>query len=133
MEPMQVGKWHVNRDFAANGPKHNWPLQRGYDRFYGTLIAAGSYWDPLTLVEGNNYVKPEGDFYYTEAITEKAVDYINQHNTKDPFFLYVAYTAPHWPLHAREEAIAKYKRKILKRLGPPERRSVMIECNQWIS
>ena len=109
-----TGKWHVNRDFSEEGPKHNWPLQRGYDKFYGTLIAAGSYWNPLTLVEGNDYVEAQGDFYYTEAITEKAVEYINQHKNSDPFFLYVAYTAPHWPLHARVESIAKYKGRFSK-------------------
>ena len=85
-----VGKWHVNRDFGPDGPKHNWPLQRGYDKFYGTLIAAGSYWDPLTLVEGNQYVEPDEDFYYTEAITEKAVHYINQHQSETLF----SFTSP---------------------------------------
>lgn len=109
-----TGKWHVNRDFGSDGPKHNWPLQRGFDKFYGTLIAAGSYWNPLTLVEGNEYIKPQGDFYYTETITEKAVEYIHQHEHADPFFLYVAYTAPHWPLHARAESIAKYKGRFSK-------------------
>jgi len=109
-----AGKWHVNRDFGQDGPKHNWPLQRGYDKFFGTLIAAGSYWNPLTLVEGNDYIEPEADFYYTEAITEKAVEYINQHEDTAPFFLYVAYTATHWPLHAREQAIAKYKGRFSK-------------------
>ena len=70
------GKWHVCKDFAVNGPKHNWPLQRGFDKFFGTLIAAGSQWDPLTLVEGNRFIKPTDDFFYTEAITNKAVEYL---------------------------------------------------------
>ncbi len=104
-----AGKWHVCRDFQEDGPKHNWPLQRGFDRFFGTLIAAGSQWDPLTLVEGNQYIKPEGDFFYTEAITDKAVEYIDSNDPEKPIFLYVAYTAPHWPLHARKEVIEKYR------------------------
>jgi len=104
-----AGKWHVCHDFAEDGPKHNWPLQRGFDKFYGTLIAAGSQWNPLTLAEGNAYVKPEGDFFYTEAITAKAVEYITEHPAGSPFFLYVAHTSPHWPLHARKEVIGKYR------------------------
>jgi arylsulfatase len=83
-------------------------LQRGFDKFYGTLIAAGSYWDPLTLTEGNESVKPRGDFYYTEAITDKALEYIDGNGAK-PYFLYVAYTAPHWPLHARADVVEKYR------------------------
>lgn len=109
-----AGKWHVNLDFSPDGLKHNWPLQRGFDRFFGTLIAAGSYWDPMTLVEGNEYTEPGEDFYYTEAITEKAIEFINAHDSDSPFFLYVAYTAPHWPLHAREEAIANHRGRFAK-------------------
>jgi len=106
-----AGKWHVNLNFKPEESKHNWPLQRGFDKFFGTLIAAGSYWNPLTLVEGNEYVQASDDFYYTEAITDKSIDYITQHDAEKPFFLYMAYTAPHWPLHAREEAIAKHRGK----------------------
>ena len=106
-----AGKWHVNLNFKENESKHNWPLQRGFDKFYGTLIAAGSYWDPMTLVEGNSYVEPTEDFYYTEAITDKSIEYITAHDDSKPFFMYMAYTAPHWPLHARESAIAKHKGK----------------------
>ena len=104
-----AGKWHVCHDFAEDGPRHNWPLQRGFDKFYGTLIAAGSQWNPWTLTEGNSYVKPEGDFFYTEAITDKAVEYISGHPKGTPFFLYVAHTSPHWPLHARKEVVEKYR------------------------
>lgn len=109
-----AGKWHLNHNFKPDESKHNWPLQRGFDQFYGTLIAAGSYWDPLTLVEGNSYVEPYNDFYYTEAITKKSIEYINSHDVDKPFFLYMAYTAPHWPLHARKEAIEKHKGKFAK-------------------
>ena len=105
-----AGKWHVCRDFDPKGPKHNWPLQRGFDKFYGTLIAAGSFWNPLTLTEGNESVEPKGDFYYTEALTSKAIEYIKDSGDK-PFFLYLAYTAPHWPLHARKNVIEKYRGK----------------------
>ena len=43
-----VGKWHVTKGVKPDGPKDNWPLARGFDRFYGTLVGAGSYYDPGT-------------------------------------------------------------------------------------
>jgi acetyl esterase/lipase len=51
------------------------------------------------------------DFYLTDAITDHAVDMIDRSAADEsPFFLYLSYTAPHWPLHALEEDIAKYER-----------------------
>ena len=112
------GKWHVTRHIAPNGNKDNWPLQRGFDRFYGTITGAGSFFDPATLCRGNTYVTPENDteyqpdrFYYTDAITDQAVRFVREHDkeqAKQPFFLYVAYTTAHWPMHALEADIQKY-------------------------
>lgn len=112
------GKWHVTRHIQPEGPKHNWPLQRGFDRFYGTIIGAGSFFDPATLCRDNRYITPENDpeyqpdtFYYTDAISDNAVSFLEEHreNTPDdPFFLYVSYTAAHWPMHALEEDIRRY-------------------------
>ncbi len=104
-----AGKWHICHNFAPDGPKDAWPSQRGFDRFYGTLIAAGSQWNPPTLMEGNTPVEATGDFHYTEAMTDKAMQFIREGDAKKPFFLYLAYTAPHWPLHARERDIKKYR------------------------
>ena len=114
-----AGKWHVTRHVAPTGPKHNWPLQRGFDRFYGTVTGAGSFFDPTTLCRDNTYVTPENDaeyrperFYYTDAITDQAVRFVREHDeqhTDAPFFLYVAYTTAHWPMHALEADIAKYE------------------------
>ncbi len=102
------GKWHLTQSVFESGDTNNWPLQRGFDRFYGTLIAAGSFWDPITLMRDNEAITAEGDFYYTEAISENAVGFIEESEPGDPFFLYVAYTAPHWPIHARKEIIETY-------------------------
>ena len=84
--------------------------------FYGTIIGAGSFYDPNTLTRGNENVEHEADrtpgFFYTDAISDQAVDFrarAPRRHPDKPFFLYVAYTAPHWPLHAHEEDIAKYK------------------------
>jgi arylsulfatase A-like enzyme len=103
------GKWHVTRYRDPEGPKHNWPRQRGFDRFFGTIHGAGSFYDPCSLTRDNTQIPPGDDFYYTNAISDNAVKYIRQHKTDNPFFMYVAYTAPHWPMHALPEDIARYK------------------------
>lgn len=114
-----VGKWHVTKHTEPNGDKHNWPLQRGFDHFYGTITGAGSYYDPGTLTRDNTNISPYADpeyrparYYYTDAITEHAARFISAHEAtaKDkPFFLYVAYTAAHWPMHALPEDVEKQK------------------------
>ncbi len=107
------GKWHVASSLTK--PTDTWPLQRGFDEFYGTIIGAGSFYDPNTLTRGNENVEHEArreGFFYTDAISDQAVAYIEKHQREtpdQPFFEYVAYTAPHWPLHAHDEDIAKYK------------------------
>jgi arylsulfatase A-like enzyme len=105
------GKWHVTRHH--DGPKHNWPRQRGFDEFFGIITGACSYFDPATLTRDNERIEPDPDkpFFMTDAISDNMVGYIEQHagETDDkPFFGYLAYTAPHWPLHAHDEDIAKY-------------------------
>ncbi len=107
------GKWHVASSLTK--PTDTWPLQRGFDEFFGTIIGAGSFYDPNTLTRGNANAEHEAraeGFFYTDAISDQAVAYIEQHaagHAGQPFFEYVAYTAPHWPLHAHEADIAKYK------------------------
>jgi arylsulfatase A-like enzyme len=108
------GKWHLTYDqfTSPEGPKHSWPCQRGFDRFYGTTKGGGSYYNPPSLTLNNDATSPGEDFYYTDAITNHACQFISDHANKtvlDPFFLYTAYTAPHWPLHAREQDISKYR------------------------
>ncbi len=116
-----VGKWHVTRFNGPDGPKHNWPLQRGFDRYYGTIHGGGSYFDPSTLTRDNTAISPFADpeyqpetFYYTDAISDHAARFIDDHvetHAEQPFFMYVAYTAAHWPMHARPDDIAKYRHK----------------------
>ena len=50
------GKWHVTPDKGPKGPKHNWPLQRGFEKFFGTIHGAGSFFDPNSLTRGNTYI-----------------------------------------------------------------------------
>jgi arylsulfatase A-like enzyme len=104
-----TGKWHIAKDMKPNGDKSNWPLQRGFQRYFGTLNGSGSYYDPGTLISNNTFVAPYKDFYYTRAITDTTVKFIQEHPKQQPFFFYVAYTAAHWPLHAPENDVKKYK------------------------
>ena len=115
---LMSGKWHVGGDYLLSDPSipsvgsESWPqpVDRGFDRHFGTLTGAGSYFNPHTLTEDGELIGAQGDFYYTDAIANKAVEYIDEYgDEKDPFFLYVAFTAPHWPLHALEEDIARYR------------------------
>lgn len=114
-----VGKWHVARNLKTDGPKQAWPLQRGFDRFYGTITGAGNYFDPGTLTRDNTGISPYADpeyrparYYYTEALSDHAVRFLAEHQREQagrPFFLYLAYTAAHWPMQALERDIAKYR------------------------
>ena len=114
-----AGKWHVTKHTHPEGPKDNWPLQRGFDKFYGTITGAGSFFDPATLVRGNTMITVENDpeyaprqYYYTDAIADNAVKFLAEHEasqSEKPFFMYMAFTAAHWPMHALDRDVAKYR------------------------
>ena len=118
-----AGKWHVTPKVNPKdeSQKQNWPLQRGFDRFYGTIHGAGSFFDPNSLTRDNTLISPFADpeyrpeqYYYTDAISDHAARFIREHkeqHASQPFFMYVAYTAAHWPMHAKESDIAKYRGK----------------------
>ena len=120
-QTLMSGKWHIGGELPARRPEvwqpgsrgYPTPQQRGFDRFYGTLVGGGSFFYPHALTENGEWVSEyPDDFYYTDAISDKAVEMIEDaHRDEQPFFLHVAYTAPHWPLHARAEDIAKYEGK----------------------
>jgi arylsulfatase len=109
------GKGHVTKEThpESDEGKFNWPTQRGFDRFYGTIIGANSFWDPSTLVRDNKMITPTSDpeyrpgepYHYTDAISDNAARFVREHDKSKPFFMYVAYTAAHWPLHARQRDI----------------------------
>lgn len=105
-----AGKWHLGMDGMEK-----WPLQRGFDRFYGILAGACSYLAPqggrgLTL-DNENLPKPEPPYYTTDAFTDHAISFMESRRDDKPFFLYMAYNAPHWPLHAKDEDIEKFRGK----------------------
>jgi len=108
------GKWHLSDPAQPNGPSA--PHKRGFDRAYGTYWGTSDFFAPADLNlngEDREYEwKNNPDYYYTDAITDYALKFLKDHARSDeekPFFLYVAYNAAHWPLHARPEDIEHYK------------------------
>ncbi|WP_316767187.1 arylsulfatase [Pedobacter frigiditerrae] len=123
-----IGKWHVSNTVIKPKEEHlkwlahqsyhpffspveQYPVNRGFEKYYGTIWGVNNFFDPFSLVNGTEPVKTvPKDFYYTDAINDTASAYISQFSkTGKPFFLYVAHTAPHWPLHALDEDIKKYE------------------------
>lgn len=103
------GKWHLASQRVT--PDHGWPTRRGFDSFFGTLTGCGSYFTPGTLTRDESPAADakSPDFYYTDAIGDDAARFVSQRTAGDPFFLYVAFTAPHWPLHAKPEDLKRYR------------------------
>lgn len=110
---LMAGKWHVGTFRGM------WPRDRGFDRFYGIVRGASNFFKPekdklLTLddepVDLNSL--PD-DYYTTTAFTDHAIEFV-QEAVRDypdqPFFLYLAYTAPHWPLQAPEKYVEHYRK-----------------------
>ena len=101
------GKWHVTVDGAFDTPNGSYPVQRGFEKYYGALSGGGSYYKPTPLYNGLKRVTDyPDDFYYTTAITDSAVSFIKNKPDKKPMFLYVAHYAPHRPLQAPADRVA---------------------------
>ncbi|MFE2166467.1 arylsulfatase [Streptomyces sp. NPDC059447] len=110
-----VGKWHLTRDSASNAAddRRNWPLQKGFDRYYGVLEGLTSLFHPHQLVRDNSPLDidelPDG-YYYTDDITDEAISMVKSlraHDPDKPFFLYLAHNAVHGPLQAKAEDIER--------------------------
>ncbi len=103
------GKWHLAADRSA--PNAGWPTRRGFQSFFGTLTGCGSFFDPGTLTRGESPADDAQDpgFFYTDAIGEDAAEFVRAQSARRPFFLYAAFTAPHWPLHATDEDLASHR------------------------
>lgn len=114
-----TGKWHLTNERKIEGEViDNWPAQRGFEKFFGIIPGAANYFTPFVYSNNARYKAPgNGNYYLTDAISDTSVKYLNEHFTADknkPLFMYVAYNAPHWPLHAPKASIEKYKNLYLK-------------------
>ncbi len=101
---LMSGKWHLNGA----------PEFRGFDRAFGHLSGSSNYFsgNPSWHLDAKPFTIPKENFYATNAITDYAIQFIEQerqNNPKSPFFLYLAYNAPHAPLQALPEDIKKYR------------------------
>jgi arylsulfatase len=102
-----VGKWHVNE---ATGP-----IARGFDEFFGMLGGYNSCWQEKPFfsrlpADRQPRAYAPGKFYSTDVFADYALDFLAQGRaSKKPWFLYLAFNAPHFPLHAPEEDIARYE------------------------
>ena len=128
------GKWHLSRteplpdeqrqlDWLNHqldpdqpfAPLDSYPVNRGFDEHYGPIWGVVDYFDPFSLVDGTESVADAGDdlpddYYITDALSRRSADAVRRSASREqPFFMYLAYTAPHWPLHARAEDIDKYR------------------------
>ncbi len=114
---LMVGKWHLCKDsnLSEAGPRHSWPLQKGFDRYYGILDGFTNFHQPHRLYEDNHHVHVDqypDDYYFTDDLTDHAITMIDEvrssHPTK-PFFLYYAHGAVHAPLQAKAVDMEKYR------------------------
>ena len=124
-----VGKWHLSEAVPLpDKQKHlewlnhqydpgipfaeisTYPVNRGFEKYYGIIWGVVDYFDPFSLVDGDKPVKTvPKDYYITDDFSNKATQYIRDFSKKtDPFFLYLAYTSSHWPIQAPQQDIAKY-------------------------
>jgi arylsulfatase A-like enzyme len=103
-----VGKWHLAPETEAG--KRDWPLQRGFDKFWGMIAGASVYYESPHLLSGNDRLPPPAkDEYLTDLWADHAASYVTElAQEKKPFFLYTAFNAPHWPIQAPEADVQKY-------------------------
>ena len=112
-----VGKWHLTRHFntSAAGPYHQWPLQRGFNRYYGFLDGMADQYYPLLVYDNHPILPPKGPeegYHVTEDLVDKSMEFIRDHvsiYSDQPFFLYLAFGATHVPFQVPKEFVDKYK------------------------
>ena len=128
------GKWHMSNTVVQSTPEEQlkwlnhhsyhplfspieqYPVNRGFEKYFGNIWGVVDYYDPFSLVSGTTPIKEiPKNYYHTDAINDTAAAYVKALSKEGkPFFLYVAETAPHWPLMAPEEEIKKYKNTYTK-------------------
>ena len=111
-----MGKWHLAGKYTKNnGQDAVYPDQCGFDHFYGILGGASSFYAPFGLKRNRDSIDHEfmndENYYFTNAIGDEAISFLQKSRVDQPFFLYLPFTAAHWPLHAPEDAIDRYQGK----------------------
>lgn len=105
-QTFMTGKWHVG---AAATQR---PWERGFDRYFGILAGSSNHFRPGDrLYCQDRQCEAPPDFYTTDYFSRYAARFIEEASRERPFFLYVAFTAPHWPIQAWPEDIERYRRR----------------------
>lgn len=107
---LMTGKWHVGEQ------KPHWPKDRGFDRYFGLVSGSSNFYRVTAerpLVDEDKVLRPKDDsFYLTDLFTDHALKFLDENGRgPKPFFLYTAFTSPHWPLHAPPEDVARHRGK----------------------
>jgi arylsulfatase A-like enzyme len=112
-----AGKWHLAKDsdLSAAGPRHSWPCQRGFERFYGILDGFTNLHHPHRLLQDNSVVEidqyPDG-YFLTDDLTDRVISWwqeLRASHPRKPWFTYLAHPAVHAPLHAKPDDIERYR------------------------
>ncbi len=105
-----AGKWHLDPENDPASPDA--PLARGFARYFGVMRGADDLYHPESLARDERSLPDPGEgFYLTDALAESAVAFVRDHRRDypgDPFFLYLAFTAPHWPMQALAADVERY-------------------------
>jgi arylsulfatase len=110
-----VGKWHLapTDEMSPVGPYDHWPLQRGFDRFYGFLDGATDQWTPDLVVDNHPIDPPRyAGYHLGDDLADQSIAMLRNHRSvypEKPFFLYLCFGAAHYPLHAPREFIDRYR------------------------
>lgn len=114
---MAVGKWHLagTEEYGAAGPFSNWPLGKGFNRWYGFHGALADQYYPELYVDNHPiHLDPPKDYHLSEDLVDQSLAMIRDHETSapsSPFMMYVAFGACHWPHQAPAEYIDRFKGK----------------------
>lgn len=114
---LMVGKWHLCKDSSLSeaGPRNSWPLQKGFERYYGILDGFTNFHQPHRLYEDNHHINVDqypDDYYFTDDLTDQAIkmiDEVRSSHPAKPFFLYYSHGAVHAPLQVKQQDMDKYR------------------------
>ena len=112
---MAVGKWHLagTEEYGAAGPFSNWPLGKGFNRWYGFHGALADQYHPELYIDNHAiHFDASLDYHLTEDLVDQSIGMMRDHlvSGRDrPFFLYLALGACHWPHHAPKDFMDRYR------------------------
>ena len=110
-----VGKWHLvpGHEAASSGPFDNWPLSKGFDRFYGFLLGMTDQYEPDLIYDNHRVQKmSQPNYHLSEDLVDQSLEFLSDHlsvTPERPFFLYLAFGAQHEPHQVPIPFIEKYE------------------------